>query len=620
MAVVSLTSVPLVGFVGGPGGIALLFSALLPQGSVAIGGLRSDQKTSLGALGLVQRQSTRNTTTVDAAPSESNDCSLSRAFDTSEAACAQCHACRTFNKCPCAYFSGESSFVGRTENSGSSGGKVYHFCFDENAEDWIEAEGHGGHHSDAHNYELHCGSRETILCKGNAVQRTDRDIPGPMKGTDRSLGTSRVGGSCHIPALVVFLSALLVPSSSGLRSSFSLGRVSSFFGLFILFSCFTADTARNSRATGLSLRSRPPLSSAGRAAQKQHHSYPEGNLAPAADPVWLGQSSPGQRKKNRQRSMVPDTAAAHTCPNQEPVLGAVVSTPSSEESTKGGVEGAGTAKQKVAQGGEASKNGTVAQAPGSFGAESSSRGKKNTTGGAASRHLPTGSTRRDLIGKYSEIFPTRNRNAAAFRWETYILDRAGTMDQSTFAEVNRGFCAVSGSPISGVQRNVLTLPGVPELGGTPLSGVFYYCCWPCICDMEDLVRVDTKTVNLADGPREYKFAVHGNPCEHPEELDESFTDPFSGRPYVLSRVAPEVRCGSDGQLIGATLSDHGYPIIGVLLPTDDEHAYAMQNGLEPPEPASEFREMCEERAANGYNSGMGEIFRKVCEITPFDGR
>ena len=30
----------------------------------------------------------------------------------------------------------------------------------------------------------------------------------------------------------------------------------------------------------------------------------------------------------------------------------------------------------------------------------------------------------------------------------------------------------------------------------------------------------------------------------------------------------------------------------------------------------EFRDMCEQRKHNGYNSGMGEIFRKVCEINP----
>ena len=30
----------------------------------------------------------------------------------------------------------------------------------------------------------------------------------------------------------------------------------------------------------------------------------------------------------------------------------------------------------------------------------------------------------------------------------------------------------------------------------------------------------------------------------------------------------------------------------------------------------EYEGMCEERKRNGYNSGMGEIFRKVAAITP----
>merc|ERR1719253_547870 len=30
----------------------------------------------------------------------------------------------------------------------------------------------------------------------------------------------------------------------------------------------------------------------------------------------------------------------------------------------------------------------------------------------------------------------------------------------------------------------------------------------------------------------------------------------------------------------------------------------------------EYKPMCEDRARNGYNSGMGEIFRKVCAVAP----
>merc|ERR1712194_556382 len=34
----------------------------------------------------------------------------------------------------------------------------------------------------------------------------------------------------------------------------------------------------------------------------------------------------------------------------------------------------------------------------------------------------------------------------------------------------------------------------------------------------------------------------------------------------------------------------------------------------------EYREMCRDRAENGYNSGMGEIFRKVAEISAIQGK
>jgi hypothetical protein len=38
--------------------------------------------------------------------------------------------------------------------------------------------------------------------------------------------------------------------------------------------------------------------------------------------------------------------------------------------------------------------------------------------------------------------------------------------------------------------------------------------------------------------------------------------PFDGRYTTLERDAPELRCGADGKLVGATYSDHGHVIIG----------------------------------------------------------
>jgi hypothetical protein len=100
--------------------------------------------------------------------------------------------------------------------------------------------------------------------------------------------------------------------------------------------------------------------------------------------------------------------------------------------------------------------------------------------------------------------------------------------------------------------------------GTGNVEVFmHYCCWPCVCDVQDFVKVDTVTVTTRDdGDVKMHFAVIGDPCEHPEKLKESFVQPFDGRYTTLERDAPELRCGADGRLVGATYSDHGQVVIG----------------------------------------------------------
>merc|ERR1712232_876324 len=91
--------------------------------------------------------------------------------------------------------------------------------------------------------------------------------------------------------------------------------------------------------------------------------------------------------------------------------------------------------------------------------------------------------------------------------------------------------------------------------------------------------------------------------------------------------------------MGATLSDHGYVIISMffdaeLLREGEDSAAIATAGLGSPKPGRvttinqpdgstvmfqderEWGPYCEDRANNGYNSGMGEIFRKVCAISP----
>merc|ERR1711865_1331214 len=71
-----------------------------------------------------------------------------------------------------------------------------------------------------------------------------------------------------------------------------------------------------------------------------------------------------------------------------------------------------------------------------------------------------------------------------------------------------------------------------------------------------------------------------------------------------------VRCDQNGRLEGAYLSDGCYNIISMFFDEDpslQSHEY-MDEGV--------FADMCTQRADAGYNSGMGEIFRKVAAITP----
>ena len=235
----------------------------------------------------------------------------------------------------------------------------------------------------------------------------------------------------------------------------------------------------------------------------------------------------------------------------------------------------------------------------------------------------------DLRNEYGTIFKHGNRNAASHRWATFLLDRAAHVPWPKLEELFGGFCAVSGSPVQpgDYKRYRLRLPLVGG-GGATRSGFMYYCCWPCVCDTKDFIRVDTKTITTKTETRVAHFAVIGNPCAYPEKLDEPFVQPFDGRSTTLRRDAAEVRCGADGSLEGATLSDHGHVIIGLFFDAPDDAVDAAdaqpgrvrQLGAYSFQDEADFAPSCGDRAAHGYNSGMGEIFRRVAAINPIDAQ
>merc|ERR1712232_618071 len=152
------------------------------------------------------------------------------------------------------------------------------------------------------------------------------------------------------------------------------------------------------------------------------------------------------------------------------------------------------------------------------------------------------------------------------------------------------------------------------------TGMMYHCCWPCDCDTQDLIKVDTKTIMAQDGPVKHHFAVIGNPCAHAQMLYERRRDPFGRGDFSLQDSAPDLAC-ADGVLENAVLSDLGHVIIGmfhnVSFPAHhnpDDSTINLADG--PAHIAASFQSNCAERAEQGYNSGMGTIFRLAASITP----
>jgi len=257
---------------------------------------------------------------------------------------------------------------------------------------------------------------------------------------------------------------------------------------------------------------------------------------------------------------------------------------------------------------------------------------------------------RALHQQYHNIFKHGNRNAASHLWSAFLINDSSRYTEGKLKELFSGFCAISGSPVNpnNYNRYGLTLPVVPELAMAEnydaRFGFLHYCCWPCVCDTQDFLRVDSKTITTSDkGEQKHFFVTIGNPCNHPEKLTEKFYQPSSRGQVTLQNIAPEVRCGANGELIGAIMSDHGYVVIGMFFDSEalstlpdryidqstqlavayDEKNQPVQhdqpgrvsnhNGVAF-QSEMEYDAWCLDRERRGHNSGMGEIFRKVAAI------
>lgn len=248
-------------------------------------------------------------------------------------------------------------------------------------------------------------------------------------------------------------------------------------------------------------------------------------------------------------------------------------------------------------------------------------------------HAWHGSTVGDLHAQYDNIFPHGNRNAASHRWSTFLLKNAKHHTQAELERLFTGFCPVSGSPVHPDRNNAFDVV-LASMGGGGVQGQTHHCCWPCLCDLHDFARVDTKTVKTKDGPHTYRFFVIGDPCIKPDALETPFKQASGwGAPTTIAKSASDVTCGADGRLEKATFSDRGGVIIGMVLGASDVGPAAAKKAVSdwaaggdphrslreaaltaPVLNQARFAPRCAHRAALNFNSGMGDIFRAVAEI------
>merc|ERR1712194_418781 len=159
-----------------------------------------------------------------------------------------------------------------------------------------------------------------------------------------------------------------------------------------------------------------------------------------------------------------------------------------------------------------------------------------------------------------------------FAWSNWLLSQTQQFSPERLQKYFAMFCGVSGAPLGPEEGNTsssrwnLHLKDV--IGDASRQGFMYYCTgcrsWPCLCDAQDFLRVDTKTVVLQGGiKRKYRFVVVGDPCRNEALLNTPYFEPGEKAELKIKDVSPEVAC-EGGRLKHSTLSDHGHVILSMF--------------------------------------------------------
>ena len=178
---------------------------------------------------------------------------------------------------------------------------------------------------------------------------------------------------------------------------------------------------------------------------------------------------------------------------------------------------------------------------------------------------------------YNHIFPNNaNRNAAGFKFFSYIYDNLATNNQ-LFDLYNQMYCSVSGSIIDPSNNNNFSILKVKNTDNNCVFGKYYRCCTPCNCDIMKYTKVIKTSIQIPKNSGKFyekMFLTIGDPCidesKFPEEIDSNI---FKCKNKLLQYG---YRINKNGKIT----KKEGRLIIGILYPAYNNSIDEIQNSVD----------------------------------------
>lgn len=110
----------------------------------------------------------------------------------------------------------------------------------------------------------------------------------------------------------------------------------------------------------------------------------------------------------------------------------------------------------------------------------------------------------------------KSRNAGGPQYYHYIMNNMynESMPHKKFMDLHKVYCAVSGSPITDLNRSLTVKMNTVD-GKAAVCGEYHMCCPPCFCDIQRFAKVQAVPMQFAEGKKNVHALTIKDPCVNP---------------------------------------------------------------------------------------------------------